>query len=323
MSDWNVVDGGKTPKSLADNIEAFLKKGSKKTIIVVIAALILLWGASGIYSVGPGEEGVVRQFGAVIGRTESGLRYRLPWPIQQVDIVDVQSVRRIEIGYRDGRWVPAEALMLTGDENIVKLDLVIQYRVADSEKFLFAVRDPEITLASTAEVVLRSVIGQNTIDLAMTERGLIHVDVLQNLQELLDFYGTGIFVTEARLRTVDPPDQVRNAFHEVVRALEDRERLVEEARGYMEDLLPRARGEAEAMIRAAEGYKERRILTAEGDVAMFIHILEEYEKSPDITRERLYLEKMIDILPNTTRYLIDSEVGGGVLPFLPLTDSQL
>lgn len=313
-------DGLQEVKSKLDD---FLKKSPKKIGWGLLLLLLLLWFATGIYTVDPGEQGVVRQFGRVVRQTGPGLRYRLPWPIQSHDVVDIASVRRIEIGYRAGRSgsVPAEALMLTGDENIVKVHLFVQYRVVDPVKFLFNVREPETTLHSTAEVALRSIVGQNTIDYTMTEgRVEVQETVQSYIQDLLDYYGTGIILLDARLLTVDPPDQVKDAFNEVVRAWEDRERLVQEARGYMEDLLPRARGEAEAMIREAEGYKEQRVLRAQGDVALFLQVLEEYEKAKDVTRERLYLEAVKEFLPDTRRFIIDDMAGSGILPFLSLTE---
>jgi len=325
MNGWDNTGGTEFPE-IKKFFNFLTKKGTKKTVWGVIGLILLLWAATGIYTVGPGEQGVVRQFGKVVARTAPGLRYRAPWPIQRVDVVDVATVRRIEIGYRTGRTgsVPAEALMLTGDENIVKVHLYVQYRVREPEKFLFNVKDPETVLQSTSEVALRSIVGQNTIDHTMTE-GRVEVQeaVQKYIQDLLDYYETGIVLVDSRLLTVDPPDQVKDAFHEVVRAWEDRERLVQEAEGYREDLVPRARGEAEALIREAEAYKERRTLRAQGDVAMFLQVLEEYEKAKGVTKERLYLEAIMELLPETKRFVIDESVGSGVLPFLPLDNLDL
>lgn len=323
MDDDRVVDLDDGLKEVKGKVEDLLKKRPKKFFWGILVILILLWGATGIYTVGAGEQGVVLQFGRVLEQTAPGLRYRLPWPIQDHEIVDVATVRRTEIGYRVGRtgFVPAEALMLTGDENIVKVNLFVQYRVVDPVKFLFNVRDPETTLHTTTEVALRSIVGQNTIDYTMTEgRVEVQETVQSYIQDLLDYYGTGIILLDARLLTVDPPDQVKDAFNEVVRAWEDKERLVQEARGYMEDLLPRARGEAEAIIREAEGYQEQRVLRAQGDVSLFLQILEEYEKAKDITRERLYLEAVKEFLPDTRRFILDEGTTGGLLPLLPLTE---
>ncbi len=291
----------------------------------IVLIIVLIWVASGFYSVGPGEQGVVRQFGRYAYRTGPGLRYRFPWPVQAHNIVDVATVRRSEIGFRshldDDRTLPEEALMLTGDENILKVHLMVQYVVRDPDDYLFRVRDPINTLHSTAEVVLRSVVGANTIDHTMTEgRVEVQRDVAEQLQELLDYYRTGLLVVDVRLLEVDPPDQVKDKFHEVVRAWEDRERLVQEAEGYREDLLPRARGEAQAVIRQAEGYKEQRVLEAQGHASRFLQILAEYQQAEAVTRERLYLETMMRALRDVKKYVIDQDVGSGLLQVLPLTD---
>lgn len=325
MNSWESTD-----RSEFGEVKKFfnflLKRGPKKTIWTVLVILLLLWAATGIYTVGPGEQGVVRQFGKVVSRTAPGLRYRIPWPIQKVDVVDLSTVRRIEIGFRTGRTklVSAEALMLTGDENIVRVNFFVQYRILDPVKYLFNVKNPETVLQSTAEVALRSIVGQNSIDHTMTEGRVEVQEAVQNyIQTLLDYYETGLVLVDARLLTVDPPEQVKDAFHEVVRAWEDRERLVQEAEGYREDLVPRARGEAEAVIHEAEAYKEQRTLRAQGDVAMFLSVLEEYEKAKGVTKERLYLEAIMEFLPEAKRYIIDEAAGNGVLPLLPLSDLDL
>lgn len=295
----------------------------RKRLPIVVIIVVGLWLASGIYTVGPGEVGVVRMFGREINQTGPGLQYRLPRPIQTATIVDVATVRRAEIGFRTERdravSVPNEALMLTGDENIVEVQLFVQYVVQDASTFLFRARDPEGVLRRAAEVALRGVVGQQTIDHTMTEgRVMVQEQVQSYLQNLLDTYKTGLLVTEARLLVVDPPEQVIDAFHEVVRALEDRARLVQEAEGYREDVVPRARGEAAQMLAAAEAYKERRTLEARGDVAQFRSVLAEYEKAPAVTRDRLYLEMIDSTLPNVRKVVIDNKVGGQTLPLLPL-----
>jgi modulator of FtsH protease HflK len=299
--------------------------GTGKVTGLAILILLGLWLLSGFYVVGPGERGVVRLFGQVTAQTEPGLRYRLPWPIQAHNVVDVAQVRRAEIGFRTvaGRTsaVPQESLMLTGDENIVDVQLFVQYLAHDPVLFLFGARDPEVALRASAEVALRSVVGQNTIDYTMTEG---RVDVQERvkvyLQELLDAYSTGLLVTESRLLVVDPPREVRDSFHDVVRAWEDRERLIKEADGYREDILPKARGEAFQMVREAEAYREQRVIRAEGDSARFLEFLEEYEKAKDVTRDRLYLESMERVLPQTQIAIMDGGNDGtsNVLPFLPL-----
>jgi len=239
-------------------------------------------------------------------------------------VVDVAQVRRAEVGYRTsgGRTdpTPQEALMLTGDENIVDVHLFIQYLVQDPAKFLFHARDPERALHASAEVALRAAVGENTIDYTMTD-GRVEVQdrVKRHLQGLLDLYGTGLLVTEARLLVVDPPREVREAFHDVVRAWEDRERLIKEAEGYGEDIVPKARGEAVQMVRAAEAYREQRLIRARGDATRFLTVLEEYRKAEGVTRERLYLETIERTLPKMEKFILDTGNGrGGVLPLLPL-----
>jgi len=290
---------------------------------LMLLAVLLLWLASGIYVVGPGERGIERLFGRVMSQTEPGLRYRLPWPVQSHDVVDTARVRRTEIGFRTERGtprpVPGEALMLTGDENIVDVQLIVQYLVQDPVKFLFGARDPERALLASVEVALRAAVGQNTIDRTMTE-GRVEVQdrVKKSLQELLDLYNTGLLATEVRLLTVDPPREVREAFHDVVRAWENREQLIKEAEGYREEVIPKARGEAVQMLRAAEAYREQRLIRAQGDASRFLKQLEEYRKAEIVTRDRLYLEMVDRVLPATEKIILDGGDRGGVLPLLPL-----
>jgi membrane protease subunit HflK len=209
--------------------------------------------------------------------------------------------------------------MLTGDENIVELQLFVQYRVQDPVKFLFGARDPEGVLHTSAEVALRSAVGRNTIDYTMTEgRVEVQEQTKGALQQLLDVYQTGLLVTEARLLVVDPPSEVRDAFHDVVRALEDRDRLVKEAEGYGEDVVPKARGEAAQMVQQAEAYKAQRVIRAQGDAERFLKILAEYDKAKAITRDRLYLESVERIMPTVEKFILDNNAKSGVLPLLPL-----
>lgn len=292
----------------------------------LVVAVIVLWAFSGIYMVGPGEQGLVLTFGRVTAQTDPGLQYRFPFPIQSHFIVDIAQVRTAEIGYRtegDGpRAVLEEAQMLTGDENLVEVQLFVQYLVQDPVAFLFEVRDAEEVLLATAEIALRSTVGQNTIDFTMTEgRVEAQNQVRALLQDLLDEYRTGLVVTEARLLAVDPPLDVRDAFHDVVRAFEDRERLVQEAEGYAEQVVPAARGQAAQVVLEAEANREQRVIRAEGDASRFLALLAEYQRSPEVMRERLYLENIEQILKNSDMFILDT-TQSGVLPFLPLTSSS-
>jgi len=308
-----------------DDLQRFLRRwGPGRVAGAVAAVVVLVWLASGFYVVRPAERAIVLQFGRVLTQAEPGLRYRLPWPIQDHRVVDIAQVRRTEIGFRTsgGRTeaVPQEALMLTGDENIVDVHLFIQYLVQDPVKFLFRAREPERALQASTEVALRAAVGENTIDYTMTEgRVKVQDRVKRQLQELLDLYGTGLLVTEARLLVVDPPREVREAFHDVVRAWEDRERLIKEAEGYREDVLPKARGGAAQAVQAAEAYREQRLIRANGDATRFLAVLEEYRKAEDVTRDRLYLETIDRVLPQTQKFILDAGgERGGVLPLLPL-----
>lgn len=304
----------------------------KALVWAVGGVLLLLWLASGIYAVQPSEQGVVRTFGRHTATTSPGINYRLPWPIQQVDVVDVQNIRRTEIGFRSGNvanGTPAnqrvleEAFMLTRDENIVEVGLLVQYRVKDPAAFVFNVQDPDRVLATTAEVALRSAVGQMPIDDVITERRADVQDGARRFKELLlDSYGSGIQVTDVRLQVADAPDQVRDAFHEVVRAREDRERKVNEAQAYREDILPKARGEARRMIEAATAFQQERVRLARGDSDRFLAILREYKSAPDVTRERMYLEAVEKVLATVDKVVVGGDTANGVLPFLPLRGTE-
>jgi len=299
----------------------------------IMPAVVLVWLLSGIYIVRPDEQGIVRRFGKATKVTQPGPHYRLPLPIERVDKVKVKQVRRIEIGFRtvnpgppaQYRFVPEESLMLTGDEQIIDAQMIVQYLVKDPAKFLFNVKDlerPQGALVDAAEVALRQVVGQRPIDdVLIGEKLQIEVDIRELLQEIIDRYDSGVRVVEVKLQTVRPPKDVASAFDDVVSAKEDKDRLVKEAEGYREDVLPKARGQAEKIIREAEGYKAERTKRAQGDADRFMAVLKEYEKAKDVTRKRLYLETMERILPGIRKFVIDPEVSGNLLQFLPLETS--
>lgn len=316
------IEPGGNPFFNPDQLARLLR--SSRLLWILVIGVVVLWLLSGIYMVGPGERGIVLTFGKYTSQSEPGLHYRFPAPIQSNYVVDVARVRTAEIGYRsegnDQRVMLEEAQMLTGDENMVVVQLFIQYLVSDPVLFLFHVRDAETVLKSSAEIALRSTVGQNTIDFTMTEgRVEAQAQVKTLLQNLLDQYQTGLLVTEARLLAVDPPAEVRDAFHDVVRAFEDRERLVKESEGYAEQVVPEARGEAAQMVLEAEAYREQRLIRAEGDAARFLALLAEYLKAPEVMRERLYLESIERVLSDATLFVLEAGQSG-VLPFLPLTD---
>jgi len=288
----------------------------------VLLAILGVYLATGIYSVNPGEVGVVRTFGKHSGLTTPGLRFALP-AVQRVDVVNLEKIERVEVGARSKERGQTDSLMLTGDEYIVEAQMIVQYRVTDPIKYLFRLRDPEQTILTTAEVALRSVIGTKTIDEALTDgRERVQVETLAQLQALITAYESGLTVTEVKLQVVDAPENVREAFLDVVRAREEKQKKINEAQGYSEDLLPRTRGEAQQLIRAAEAYKEQRVLRANGDVANFLAVLEEYRKAERVTRDRLHLETMERILKTVDKkILVDRDVTRNALPLLNLTPS--
>ncbi|MFO7697840.1 MAG: FtsH protease activity modulator HflK [Anaerolineae bacterium] len=294
---------------------------------VLVLVLVLLWLGTGIYVVQPGEEGVVRTFGRFSLIAGPGLNYHVPMPIQNVTIVDVQSIRRAEIGFRTNRQdrkeeVLNEALMLTRDENIVQVELLIQYRIGSSRDFVFNVQLPEVVLVTSTEVALRSAVGQMSIDAVITEeRAKVQEDTRLFLSRLMEDYKTGILVTDVRLQVADPPIEVRDAFQEVVRAKADKERRINEAEAYQNDVVPRARGEKQRLIEEATAFRDREVLRATGDAERFLEVLRAYQLAPAVTRERLQIEALERVLSQVGLILLDQEaMGSQVLPFLPLTE---
>ena len=239
------------------------RRNFKKLFPLFLAAFALLALFRAVYQVGPGELGIVRTFGRESGTVGPGLHLTIPFA-QSAVVVNVQEIRRIEVGYR-GNGEQNEATMITGDENIVEAQMIIQYRVSDPSRFLFRLEDPERTLKATAEVALRSMVGRTTIDEVITTgREKLQADTELWLQKLMDDYQSGLTVTEVKLQSVDAPDEVREAFHDVVRAREEREKLVNQAEGYRADLIPRAKGERQVIEQKAQGYREERILRGSG-----------------------------------------------------------
>lgn len=313
---------GNGPSDPGDVVEQIMKRLSGKSRHlgpVFVTLLILLVLALGVFQVEPGEVAVIRTLGKETGRAGPGLHVMIP-VIQKRDVVNVARIRRIEVGFRGTQRQPEEAQMLTGDENMVDAEMIIQYRVANPSDYFFRLANPDDTLRATAEVALRSVVGQTTIDEAITKgRGLVQSKTRDLLQRLMDTYRSGLTVTEVKLQAVDPPDEVKDAFHDVVRAREEKEKLINQAKGYREDVIPRARGNAEQQLREAEGYREQRILRAQGDAAKFNSIRAEYEKAKDVTRRRLYLETMDRVLSSVTdKTVVDANLPGQTLPVLNL-----
>jgi membrane protease subunit HflK len=291
----------------------------RRVLPAVGILIVIALGVSGAYVVGPGEQAVVRTLGRESGKAGSGLHYALPF-FQKRDIVNIGQIRRVEVGFKGQQRVAEEALMLTGDENIVAAHMIVQWRVTDPSKFLFRLKDPEETLRASAEVALRAMVGRTQIDdLLTTGRERVQAEAREYLQKLMNEYQSGITVTELKLLLVDAPDQVREAFHEVVRAREEKEKLINQARGYSADAIPRARGEAEKQQREAEAYKEQRTLRANGDASKFDATLIEYQKAPRVTRQRLWLETQESTLGRIeNKVFVDENVAKSAVPVLPI-----
>ena len=317
--------------------DQFRQNFRSSNIWIILALIVLGWMATGIYRVEQGELAVIRQFGKMSNVVSPGIHFHLPWPIEKRNVVKVDQIRKMELGFRESsrgsgravRAIPTESLMITGDENLVNIMVVIQYRISDLAQFLFQVWDPEgtpegLTLRDSAETALRGVVGSMQIDdILTTGRSVVQNSTKSHLQELLDLYRTGIQVTEVKLQAVEPPEPVDASFKDVVSAKEDRERIINEAQSYREDILPKARGKAEELIREAEGYKEAKIRESKGDSERFRAMLTEYNKAKDITRRRLYLETMQEVLSGIEKTIISGQVGGKSLPILPLGESSL
>ena len=293
-------------------------------VFPAIGIAIVVWLLLGLYSVGPDEVGVVQRFGEYNRLVGSGLNYHFPYPIETVKTPKVTEVKRIEIGFRtigknQYRTIEQESLMLTGDENIVDAELIVQYKIKDPVDYLFNFIGPELTLREASEASLRTVVGRHNIDQALTSGKLmIQEETKELLQITLDKYETGVIVVAVQLQDVSPPKQVIDAFKDVASAKEDKNRMINEAEGYRNDVIPKARGQAQAMIREAEGFRESRIKRAEGDVAKFKAIVKEYNKAKDVTKERLYLEAMEEILPGVDKYIVPNGEDGNLLNLLNL-----
>ena len=295
---------------------------SGSSILVVLVIVYLL---TGTYQVSQGEVAVVRRFGAVKGTVTTGLHWHLPRPIEQVSIVSVDQVRRVEVGFvTTGMDQFAgnvdEAAMLTSDENIVHVDMVVQYNIKDAVNYLFVLDNPELTVRDVAQAVLRQVVGSRKIDDVLTTGKLeVQVEVITNMQAILDRYNSGVAITNVNLQDVSVPEPVTGAFKDVVSAREEAVRLENNAEAYRNDIVPKARGEAERQIRDAEAYKAERVAKAQGDASKFLALLQEYQNGKVSTRTRLYLETMEAVLPGTELWIVDQNATGGVVPYLPMT----
>lgn len=335
---WSGRGDQKGPPDLDEAIRALQEKlggflGGKqgdgdtpplKSLGFVMAGAAVIWGLSGFYIVDEGKQGVETRFGKYIATTQAGLNWHLPAPLERVDIVDVKQQRYIEVGYRSAGVeqglgsVPKEALMLTKDENIVDVRLAVQYQVKDAKDFVFNIVNPTATLKQVTESAERGVIGSSKMDFVLTEgRSEIVGLIKKEIQEVMDSYKSGIQVTSVNLQDAQPPEQVQNAFEDAIKAREDEQRLINEAEAYANDVVPKARGAAARKIQEAEGYKEQVIAQAEGESNRFSKLLAEYSKAPDVTRKRLYIESIEDVLADTNTVMVDVKGNNNML-YLPI-----
>ena len=286
----------------------------------LLILVLLVWLASGFYIVVEGQRGVVLTFGKFAKETTSGLNWRLPWPIQAHEIVNLSQVRTLEVGYRNNvrTKVLKESLMLTDDESIIDLQFAVQYVVKDAQAYIFNVRRPDESAMQIAETAMREVIGKNRMDAILYET---QVDVANRSRDLMqaihDRYNTGIQISTVTIQNAQPPEQVQAAFDDAVKAGQDRERQKNEGQAYANDVIPRARGAASRLQQESEGYKQRVIANAEGDASRFKQVLTEYAKAPQVTRERIYIDTMREVLSSTNKIMMDYR-GSGNLLMLPL-----
>ena len=298
-------------------------------IALIVGLILIAWIGSGFYRVQPDELGIVLRFGRYADKTFPGLNWHWPWPVETVLLPPVTRINRIEIGYRSdgsdtrnqpagGRELPAESLMLTGDENIIDINFAVFWRIRDAGAYLFNTRNPDYTVKSAAESVMREVIGRTPIQPALTgARAQIERDVMTGVQAILDQYGTGVEVTQVQLQKVDPPGAVIESFRDVQRANTDADRMRNEAESYHNDIVPRARGDAARITAEADAARQASVAESTGQAQRFLSVLQAYNASKDVTMQRLYIETMQDILTHTPAVVIDDKLQG-LLPLLPL-----
>ncbi|MBL9139798.1 MAG: FtsH protease activity modulator HflK [Verrucomicrobiales bacterium] len=303
---------------------------------VVVVALFLVFGLfSAYYTVPADSEAVVLRFGAYHRTVTPGLRFKLPWGIESVRKLPVKRQLKAEFGFgtygatfshqysNEEEW-PLEKRMVTGDLNVVLVEWVVQFRISDPKAFLFHVRDPELTLRDVSEAVMRQVVGDRTVDEVITVgRQEIEFEALKGLQELSNLYELGITIDQVQLKDVNPPEPVQASFNEVNQAQQERERAINMAKGEFNKAIPQARGAADQKIREAEGYSTKRVNEAEGDAARFRSVLEQYVKAPEVTRQRLYLEAIQEVLPRLGKRVVIDAGLNQLLPFLPLGDDSM
>ena len=336
---WSGRDQQETPpdleevmRSLKEKMEGLFGGGngmgkdgnSKNALALLLAVPLGLWALTGIYIVDEGNRGVVTRFGKYIETTDPGPHWRLPIPIESHTIVNVEQQRFIEVGYRSNsrqqssQSFAKEALMLTQDENIINLSLSVQYRISDAKSFLFNVNDPELTLRGVTESAVRGVIGKNTMDYVLTEgRSGFADEVKEDIQQILRQYNAGIQVQAVSIKDAQPPEEVQSAFEDAIKAREDEQRLKNEAEAYANEVIPKARGAAARLTEESEGYKLKLIAKAMGEAGRFEQMLTQYQRAPEITRQRLYLDTMESIFDKTNTILLDVKNGNNMI-YLPI-----
>lgn len=293
----------------------------------IVMVLGILWLLTGIYIVAADQQGVVRRFGKFVRISSPGIHYRLPFPIERVDRPKVTEVKRAEIGFRTidqgpparYRDLPDESLMLTGNLNIIDIEMIIQYKIINAADYIFNVRDVQGTVHIVAEAALRQVVGKHDIDEALTTgKAQIQESTMILMQEILDRYKAGVSIVAVQMQDVHPPQAVVDAFKDVASAREDQNRMINQAEGYRNDLIPRTRGEAAQVVKEAEAWAAERVTKSEGDAENFTRILKEYRRSPNVTRKRLLLETMEEILPGLKKYIIKGDKNGNLMNVLGL-----
>ena len=305
--------------------------GNGRGLIFLLLLVVVVWIGGGFYRVQPDEQGVVMRFGAYSYWTPPGLHWHLPWPIESVQQPTVTRINRTEIGFRSGptgqiesgrdsagRDVLAESLMLTGDENIIDIDVAVFWRITDAAAFLFNTADPQALVRAVAESSMREVIGHTPIQPALTQlRAQIETSVHKQSQEILDRYKAGVEITQVQLQKVDPPGAVIESFRDVQRANTDAERMRNEAESYRNDIVPRARGDAARIVAEGQGAKASSVAQANGQAQRFDNVLKAYQAAKEVTLRRMYLDTMQDVLAHSQPLIVDDKLKG-LVPFLPL-----
>lgn len=304
--------------------------GSGKFFGLVIIIVILLWMASGFYTIQPGVHGVIQRFGEH-ARTDvqEGLGYHVPWPVETITKVNVNEIRRIPIGFNElgGRGgnnkqdIPSESLMLTSDANIVDLDLVVQWDISSAENFLFEIESPVQNIKQVAESAIREVVGQTKMFSIITQgRAEVAAQAQRIMRQTLEEYNSGVNITQVLIQAAEVHPEVQSAFQDVQSAKQDAIERQNKAQAYSKEVIPEARGQAKQLLQEAEGYKESVIAKAIGDADRFSAILDSYKTGKEVTRERIYLETMENIFKDTPKTIVDHTGGSGVVPFLPLNE---